>query len=118
MLLLLRAGGDEEDAGVDKAVNGCVRPVHGPRFPRLDGAVKFSTSRGEASSKSGDCGHRFYCCSVTSPVDPFIVTTSPVFTSDVSPRMPTIVGMPISRATMAEWERMEPRSINRPEMEG
>jgi dolichol kinase len=56
--------------------------------------------------------------SSTAPVEPSIVTTSPVFTSDVRPRIPTIVGMPISRATIAEWERIEPRSISSPEIDG
>ena len=32
--------------------------------------------------------------------------------------MPTIVGMPISRATIAECERMLPRSMSRPETDG
>jgi dolichol kinase len=40
--------------------------------------------------------------SSTAPVEPSIVTTSPVLTSAVSPLIPTTVGMPISRATMAE----------------
>jgi phytol kinase len=56
--------------------------------------------------------------SSSTPVEPSIVTVSPVFTSAVSPRMPTMVGMPISRATMAEWERIEPRSISSPEIDG
>jgi dolichol kinase len=56
--------------------------------------------------------------SSTTPVAPSIVTTSSLFTSDVSPRMPTMVGMPISRATMAEWERIEPRSMSSPEIDG
>ena len=34
------------------------------------------------------------------------------------PVMPTIVGMPISRATTAECERMLPRSIRMPETAG
>jgi phytol kinase len=56
--------------------------------------------------------------SSTTPVEPSIVTTSPLSSIEVKPRMPTIVGMPISRATMAEWERIEPRSMSRPLIEG
>lgn len=40
--------------------------------------------------------------SSTVPVEPSIETTLPDFSSDVSPLMPTIVGMPISLATIAE----------------
>ena len=54
----------------------------------------------------------------TAPVDPSIVTSSPLFSSIVRSRMPTMVGMPISRATIAECERIEPRSIKRPEIDG
>jgi phytol kinase len=54
----------------------------------------------------------------TVPAPPSIVTRSPDLTSEVSPRMPTMVGMPISRATIAECERIEPRSMSRPEIDG
>lgn len=56
--------------------------------------------------------------SVTTPVEPSIATMSPVRRVAVSPRMPTIVGMPISRATIAEWERIDPRSMSSPEIAG
>jgi phytol kinase len=54
----------------------------------------------------------------TVPALPSIVTMSPVFTSDVMPRIPTMVGMPISRATIAECERIDPRSMISPEIDG
>ncbi len=47
-----------------------------------------------------------------------MVTLCPLFSVLTSPAIPTIVGIPISRATMAEWERMLPRSISSPETEG
>ena len=54
----------------------------------------------------------------TTPAPPSMVTLCPVFKVSTSPAIPTMVGMPISLATMAEWERMLPRSMRRPETEG
>ena len=54
----------------------------------------------------------------TVPAEPSIVTRSPLRTVAIKPLMPTIVGMPISRATTAECERMLPRSMSSPEIAG
>ncbi len=54
----------------------------------------------------------------TVPARPSIRTTSPVFTAAINPSMPTIVGMPISRATIAEWDNTLPRSIKTPDTDG
>ena len=54
----------------------------------------------------------------TVPVPPSIVTLCPVFNVPTSPAIPTMVGMPISRATMAEWERMLRARSADPETEG
>src|SRR4029077_15181070 len=54
----------------------------------------------------------------TVPAPPSMVTLCPLFSVPTSPAIPTMVGMPISRATMAEWERMLPRSMRSPETDG
>lgn len=54
----------------------------------------------------------------TVPDRPSIRTVFPEATCRSRPRMPTTVGMPISRATTAEWESTLPRSIRMPETAG
>lgn len=54
----------------------------------------------------------------TVPAAPSSVTHRPVSSVATRPGMPTMVGIPISRATIAECDRMLPRSIRRPETEG
>jgi hypothetical protein len=61
---------------------------------------------------------RGYISSRTVPAPPSIVTIWPVCSVLTRPAMPTMVGIPISRATMAEWERMLPRSMSNPETDG
>jgi hypothetical protein len=82
-----------------------------PRPPGEEGEVCLEKSRNGMDQDGGSS--RF-----TVPAPPSMVTTSPVFRVVTRPAMPTMVGMPISLATMAEWERMEPRSMRRPETEG
>ena len=51
---------------------------------------------------------------VTLPLAPFSSTRSPSFSQLVSPGIETMVGRPISLATMAEWDSILPRSTNSP----
>ena len=52
------------------------------------------------------------------PARPSIFTFWPVLSVLIRPLIPTIVGIPISRATTAECERMLPRSTRMPETAG
>lgn len=75
---------------------------------------KLARRPGRLTQRPGEPRPRYSDASIfTVTAAPSIVTTWPVFSVEVSPSMPTIVGMPISRATMAEWERSCPSRSTR-----